>query len=326
MTQEQQAERKQQAGWWPDLLNEWTGPLMVAEPGNYGDPMPDDRFPTCHRWIATTNWFGQDPIKTPVLSLSKYDINIIHGQPGSGKSATVQALLYDLCRADQDKPGLTASVLTATNLTRTTWTNRMADQELAGRPANIYIHGGINIWTDAGLLLLMDDLTERKPDILVLDCLNDILPPGQPAEHHTWTALFQNLEIVSRRAEQQTGKDIVLIGIVQETGNQSLLNKGDYAEWGQTGLTLRVISSADIPSVDHNADAYCVLYPTAGGKNRYDIPVMPVSIHQLIYDVRAKPAGNILKLVKYYDYGDIIMSRNLTDIPGLKPKRNRQTY
>lgn len=310
----QEQTRNYQTDWWPALLDEWTGPLMVAGPGNYADHLPaDGSYLTCQHWTGRMGRYRGR------LSLSRYDMNIIHGQTGSGKSSTVQVLLNDLCQSN-GSPGLTGSVLTGTRQAWKTWTTRMAHQELARRFANINILSSVNIWTDTGLTLLMDRLTEQKPDILVLDCLNDFLPPGHPSGHHTWTALYRNLNIINRQAEQQTGNQMVMIGIVLETGTGGLMNKGDYAEWNQAGLTLRVIPSSDIIPADHTADAYTVLYPTAGGKNRAGIPGLPVSIHRQTADVRADPAGHRWEPVEWYTYGGNALTSQLTDIPGLKPE------
>lgn len=286
------------SSWWPDLLTTWNRPLRVAEPGHYADYLPEgDRYLTCHKW---THYRG------PTLAFSKYGLNIIHGQPGSGKSATCQALLSDLCLPGKD-PGLRASVLTATNLTWTTWVSRMAEQEQAGRPADIQILNSINIWTDAGLSDLMDRLIKWKPDIIVLDCLNDVLPPGQPANQaQAWTAIFQNLNIVSRQVEQQTGNHVVQVGVVQET-EQALLKADSYTVWSQSNLTLRVI-----PISDTDGSVYCVLYPTAGGKNQDNVPIRPVAIHQKTNIFRTEL---IAKKVVYYQYSGPAPINNL-DIPG----------
>lgn len=192
----------------------------------------------------------------------------------------------------------------------------MAEQEQAGRRADIQILNSINIWTDAGLSELIDRLTEWKPDIIVLDCLNDVLPPGQSADKaQAWTATFQNLNIISRQTERQTGTNVVQVGIVQET-EPALLETDSYAVWSQSNLTLRVI-----PISDTDSSVYCVLYPTVGGKNRDNIPVRPVAIHQQTNIFRTK---QIVKEVAYYQYGGPALTKSL-NIPGQATSRPNRT-
>lgn len=295
--------QNQQAVWWPDLLTTWNG-SRVAEPGKYADHLPDGKkFLTCYQWYSHS-------LDRCVLSLSRYDLNIIHGHPNADLSGVCQALLTNLCQ--QQNPGLTACVLTGTEQTWMTWITRMANQELLNLYANIHIMDRPNIWTDQGLTLLMNRLTDLKPDILLVDNLNTALPPGQSADQaHTWSALFQNLNIVSKQATEQTGKHIVQIGTVVET-EPALLATGSSAVWAQTGLTLRVIPSTYIPSADHNNETYYILYPTVGGKNRDNIPVYPVSIRKETTQLRTTLAERFL-------YNNTVPARSLTDILGLKP-------
>ena len=298
-----------QAGWWPALLDEWTDQLIVAEPGNYAEHLTDyaGGFLTCDRWTNMAGIFGR-----PGMSLSKQTLNVVHGLPGSGKSAAIQALTAGLCDSGTE-PELTGCVLTGTDQTWNAWISRMAGYEQGIGSADIHILSSVNIWTDQGLTLLMEHLTDQKSDILVVDNLNDFLPPGQTS-HQAWTSLYRCLNIISRQAGQQSGKHIVQAGTVVET-EPALLTAGEYEAWNQTGLTLRVMLSEDIPGAEPTAERFdepfSVLYPTVGGENRDDIPVRAVKIRQ---GIRFVISGR--KPLEYYYFGGRLPTKGL-DIPGL---------